>query len=104
MSLQEASVLARAVKEHERRKGDTQGFTAHPGDCLAFKHYRDVGHPTCFALVYWKCHLVSMHVHVSPICMHASVEEVFLGFRVCKPSQGWSAMCCRVVQVTLADC
>ena len=40
--MQEAGVLARAVKEQERRKGEKEGFSAAPGDCLAYKHYRDV--------------------------------------------------------------
>jgi len=39
---QEAAVLAKAVKEQERRKGEKEGFSAAPGDCLAYKHYRDV--------------------------------------------------------------
>lgn len=40
---QDAVVLARAVKEHERREGEKLGFSGdEPGDCLAFKHYRDV--------------------------------------------------------------
>jgi hypothetical protein len=41
--LQEATVLSRAVKEHERRGGDKEGFSEAPGDCLAYKYYRDVG-------------------------------------------------------------
>ena len=39
---QGAAVLARAVKEQERRKGERDGFSSAPGDCLAYKHYRDV--------------------------------------------------------------
>lgn len=35
-------MLARAVKEHERRKGAREGFSDSPADCLAYKHYRDV--------------------------------------------------------------
>ena len=42
MPEQEATVLAREVKEHERRAGQKEGFSEHPGDCLAYKHYRDV--------------------------------------------------------------
>ena len=37
----QAQVLARAIKEHERRKGEGEGFTNSPGDCLAYKYYRD---------------------------------------------------------------
>jgi Rubisco accumulation factor 1 alpha helical domain len=40
--MQEAVILARAVKEHERREGVKLGFSKSPGDCLAFKFYRDV--------------------------------------------------------------
>lgn len=40
--LQESAILERAVKEQERREGDKEGFTNSPGDCLAFKYYRDV--------------------------------------------------------------
>lgn len=41
--LQDAHALARAVKEHERRAGHTLGFVGEePGDCLAFKYYREV--------------------------------------------------------------
>lgn len=42
---QEATMLARSVKEHERRKGLKEGFSGAPGDCLAFKYYRDVRPP-----------------------------------------------------------
>ena len=41
MDDRESTVLARAVKEHERRKGENEGFTGSPADCLAYKHYRD---------------------------------------------------------------
>lgn len=40
--LQESQVLARAVKDHERRVGTKEGFGGEPGDCLAYKYYRDV--------------------------------------------------------------
>ena len=40
--LQECELLARAVKEQERRSGEKEGFTASPADCLAYKYYRDV--------------------------------------------------------------
>ena len=39
---QDAVALARAVREHERREGAKRGFSEAPGDCLAFKYYRDV--------------------------------------------------------------
>ena len=42
MCWQESTVLARAVKEQERREGHKEGFTPSPGDCLAYKYYRDV--------------------------------------------------------------
>ena len=40
-------MLSRSVKEHERRAGHKEGFSAQPGDCLAYKHYRDVRALTC---------------------------------------------------------
>ena len=45
MALQEATTLSRAVKEHGRRRGQSEGFSIAPGDCLAFKYYRDVSRP-----------------------------------------------------------
>jgi hypothetical protein len=41
MDDRESTVLARAVKEHERRKGENEGFSESPADCLAYKYYRD---------------------------------------------------------------
>lgn len=38
-------VLARAIKEHERRNGRREGFADTPGDALAYKFYRDVRRP-----------------------------------------------------------
>lgn len=38
----ESQVLARAVKEHERRDGRREGFADTPGDVLAYKYFRDV--------------------------------------------------------------
>lgn len=37
----ETQKLARAIKEHERRSGQKEGFAQTPADCLAFKFYRD---------------------------------------------------------------
>lgn len=37
----ESVILARSVKEHERRKGENEGFSDSPADCLAYKYYRD---------------------------------------------------------------
>lgn len=34
-------VLARSMKEYERRPTERTGFTEHPADCLAFKYLRD---------------------------------------------------------------
>ena len=36
-----ATVLARAIKEQQRRGKAAEGFTAAAGDCLAFKYFRD---------------------------------------------------------------
>lgn len=41
LDTQQARTLARALKDQERREGDKLGFSAKPGDCLAFKYYRD---------------------------------------------------------------
>ena len=38
----ESQVLARAIKEHERRDGRREGFADTPGDVLAYKYFRDV--------------------------------------------------------------
>lgn len=40
----ESMVLARAIKEHERRNGRREGFADTPADALAYKFYRDVSH------------------------------------------------------------
>lgn len=37
----ECNTLARAVKEYERRRSEREGFSAAPGDVMAFKYYRD---------------------------------------------------------------
>lgn len=37
----ESAILARSVKEHERRRGENEGFSSSPADCLAYKYYRD---------------------------------------------------------------
>lgn len=39
---QACEVLARAMKEWERRPTERVGFTESPADCLAFKYFRDV--------------------------------------------------------------
>ena len=40
--LQMCEVLAKSMKEWERREQERHGFTFHPADCLAFKYLRDV--------------------------------------------------------------
>lgn len=37
----DCTILARAMKEHERRSGEREGFSNSPRDCLAYKYYRD---------------------------------------------------------------
>ncbi len=37
----ESAILAKSVKEHERRRGENEGFSNSPADCLAYKYYRD---------------------------------------------------------------
>lgn len=41
LSPHESQVLARAIKEHERRDGRREGFADTPGDVLAYKYFRD---------------------------------------------------------------
>eukprot|EP00798_Chlamydomonas_sp_ICE-L_P011695 gene11695-34421_t len=41
LDYQVCEVLARSMKEFERRDDDRHGFSAHPGDCLSFKYMRD---------------------------------------------------------------
>lgn len=40
--VQMCDVLARSMKEWERRPSERSGFSFAPGDCLAFKYLRDV--------------------------------------------------------------
>ncbi|KAL3686104.1 hypothetical protein R1sor_004126 [Riccia sorocarpa] len=40
LNSEEAQELARAIKDHERRPRDREGFTTAAGDCLAFMCYR----------------------------------------------------------------
>lgn len=41
LDVPQCTVLAKAIKEHERRNGARDGFSTAPADCLAYKHYRD---------------------------------------------------------------
>ncbi|GAX76910.1 hypothetical protein CEUSTIGMA_g4356.t1 [Chlamydomonas eustigma] len=41
LSPDDCEVLARAMKEWDRRLTERYGFSEHPGDCLAFKYMRD---------------------------------------------------------------
>jgi hypothetical protein len=41
-AVQACEVLARAMKEWDRRRGERTGFDSSPGDCMAFKYLRDV--------------------------------------------------------------
>lgn len=53
-------MLSRAVKDHERRGAWKEGFTNHPGDCLAYKYYRDVRPPSFHSLLASAVHLTSL--------------------------------------------
>ena len=66
-AMQEAEVLSRAFKEHERRGGVKLGFAATPADALAFKHYRDVSPPDPSSAV---VHLAAGQVRVWPYTEH----------------------------------
>jgi hypothetical protein len=41
LSPHDSVVLARAIKEHQRRPDTAEGFSDAAGDCLAFKYFRD---------------------------------------------------------------
>jgi len=41
LDVQQCEILARAMKEWDRRPGERAGFTDSPGDCMAFKYLRD---------------------------------------------------------------
>jgi len=41
LDTQDSAVLARSIKEHERKRSGYQSFSEDPGDCLAFKYWRD---------------------------------------------------------------
>lgn len=56
--MQESEVLTKAFKEHERRRGQQEGFAHTPADALAFKHYRDVSKP----------YLTPAHAYRRPQC------------------------------------
>lgn len=43
LSPHDSVVLARAIKEHQRRPDAAEGFSDAAGDCLAFKYFRDAG-------------------------------------------------------------
>ncbi len=55
---QASEVLARAMKEWERRPGERQGFSDGPGDCMAFKYLRDVSRLYHCYFVLLSCYLV----------------------------------------------
>ena len=48
--VQMATLLSKSVKEQLRRKGENEGFSQAPGDCLAYKYYRDVRNPFLLCL------------------------------------------------------
>ena len=51
LPLQGAVLLARAMKDYERRGGLKEGFSSAPADCVAYKFYRDVSPELLFNAV-----------------------------------------------------
>lgn len=63
--VQLARVLAKAMKDFGRRLGAELGFSDAPGDCLAFKYYRDVRAPGSLVL---SISLSLLHCPSAPLC------------------------------------
>jgi hypothetical protein len=57
---QACEVLARAMKEWDRRRGERTGFNNSPGDCMAFKYLRDVSSGR-----YWVPSVVDAGSHIA---------------------------------------
>jgi hypothetical protein len=95
MGLQDAVLLARAVKEHERREGVKAGFSEAPGDCLAFKYFRDVRTPAAGSLhliqtktVRWQLHCLSeacTHGLYEPSSLHPMATCQACSPNICRP-------------------
>ncbi len=66
--VQMATLLSKSVKEQLRRKGENEGFSQAPGDCLAYKYYRDVRNP--FLLCLSSTFLLVLFYRVG--CLHMS--------------------------------
>ena len=64
---QACEVLARSMKEWERRPSERRGFSDGPGDCLAFKYMRDVSF-FCFFLFVVVCVFTRALQHTPKNC------------------------------------
>ena len=53
--MQGAVLLARAMKDYERRGGLKEGFSSAPADCVAYKFYRDVRPDLPFSVMISAC-------------------------------------------------
>ena len=63
--MQGAVLLARAMKDYERRGGLKEGFSSAPADCVAYKFYRDVRPELPFSVMISAC-MVALHGVFSP--------------------------------------
>ena len=72
--MQDSEVLTKAFKEHERRKGEQEGFPYTPADALAFKYYRDVSklaQPHLVGILFYVGALISgLHTDKPVLCWH----------------------------------
>ena len=50
--MQGAVLLARAMKDYERKGGLKDGFSSVPADCVAYKFYRDVSPELLFSVIH----------------------------------------------------
>ena len=59
------------MKEQLRRKGENDGFSQAPGDCLAYKYYRDVSNlPLLF-----HCGNLSVNRQVKPVISYRAYQH-----------------------------
>ena len=61
--MQGAVLLARAMKDYERRGGLKEGFSSAPADCVAYKFYRDVRPELLFSVMVYLWLLCMACVH-----------------------------------------
>ena len=79
--MQGAVLLARAMKDYERRGGLKEGFSSAPADCVAYKFYRDVRPKLLFSVVISPC-IVALSGMCSPCPEMGSCHGYQAGARV----------------------